>query len=132
MCLWRALLALGYFLEKLNSRLKHNARIIEGAMHLHKFLVDYRNRLASPDQDNAINRSIFVNDMCDNGISSVVIRNDNYRVQGRRPNNDEHQHRLQGANIRESLKLQLTNHSMYRKKGNDVWEYDETYHIQSI
>ena len=79
----------GIFWKRLTSRLINSVLIIEGAMHLHNFLVDYRNSLVDGENDNINDRTIFVEDMHDNGIFNLVVLNDNIRGDGGCPTNRE-------------------------------------------
>ena len=51
-------------------------------MHLHNFLVDIRNRENTNGIDAEIDRSIFVDDMCNNGIVNIDVTNDENRGEG--------------------------------------------------
>ena len=44
-------------------------------MHLHNFFVDYHNSLCEGEDDNTIDRIIFVDDMCDNGVFNISSTN---------------------------------------------------------
>ena len=103
--------------------------IIEGAMHLHNFLVDYRNSSADGEHDNVIDRTIFVEDMYDNGIFNLVVLNDNNRGDGGRPTNRERVSRQNGNRIRDALRDELKRHDMFRPDKSE-WSYDIVDHIE--
>jgi len=119
----------GVFWKRLCSSVNHNILICEGAMHLHNFLVDYRNKLCEGEADNTIDMSIFVDDMCDNGVFNMVVLNDSNRGDGGRPTNIEKQRRIDGVVLRDELRDTLQNHNMHRPKKSDVWDYDRSNHI---
>ena len=98
-------------------------------MHIHNFLIDYRNTLASPESDNEEDRSIFIDEMCDNGINNIVVGNDNHRGEGGIPTNDKRERRMKGVLIRDNLKTNFMNHNMYRKNNNKGFDYDRSNHI---
>ena len=104
--------------------------ICDAAFHLHNFLVDYRNNLEDVGKEVYIGRSIFVDDICDQGVFNTVVLNDNQRLVGR-PSNVEKQRRLNGLALRDHLRDQLQNHDMHRprKDTNDEWTYDRSHHI---
>ena len=102
------------FGKRLISTLDNNAAIIEGAMHLHNYLVDYRNSLIDLDQELNVEETIFNNDRNDNRTDHVVVGNDNHRGSGGRPTNMEKQCRLRGMQLRNSLKTKLALQNLER------------------
>ena len=98
-------------------------------MHIHNFLVDYRNKLSEGEEDNTIDRTIFVDDIRDNGVFNMVVCNDTKRVNVGRPSNTEHQRIIEGIKLRNELRDSLHNHNMHRPRKDDVWEYDKSNHI---
>ena len=77
----------GIFWKRLCGSIDTNIMICEGAMHLHNFLVDYRD---THDADYNFEIGVFQNDYRDNGLTAEVIGNDNYRPRiGRRSTADE-------------------------------------------
>ena len=82
-------------------------------MHLHNFLVDFRNSLNDPMTDKLIEDEIFNYDLLDNGIISSAITSDSRRPAGR-PSNDEVECRQRGLILRNHLKQSLQNHNMHR------------------
>ena len=101
-------------------------------MHIHNFLVDFRNTGTIENNDERIERNVFIDDMCDNGIFNMVVGNDNSRGEGGRPSNDERIRRTNGLELREKLKISLENHDMHRKTKADAWQYDNSNHIELI
>ena len=98
-------------------------------MHIHNFLVDYRNKHSVPTIDKTNKREICVDDMCDNTIFNMVINNDNNRGEGGRPSNEEKQRRINGVRLRDELKLALVHANMHRRRKKDNWNYDASNHI---
>ena len=82
-------------------------------MHLHNFLVDFRNSLNDPLNDKLVEEEIFNYDRLDNGIMSTVITSDSNRPAGR-PSNDEVECLQRGLLLRHHLKVSLQNHNMQR------------------
>ena len=124
----------GIFWKRLTSSLENNIIIIDGAFHLHNFLVDYRNKLATNAQELEVSneRNLFVEDICDNSIYNIVVNNDNNRGEGGRPTNDERYRRMNGLEIRELLRMQFANANMHRPTRDDIVYYDQSYHIRRI
>lgn len=52
-------------------------------------LVDYCNILSEGEDENTIDSSIFVDDMCDNGVFNMVVCNDTKKVNVGRSSNTE-------------------------------------------
>ena len=96
-------------MKRLTSSGNNKILTCEGAMHIHNFLVDYRNKHSVPTIDKTNEREIFVDDICDNAIFSMVINNDNNRGEGGRPSNEEKQRRMNGVWLRDELKVALVN-----------------------
>ena len=113
------------------NSLDHNILVCDAAFHLHNFLVDYRNNIENVQTEDCTERSIFVDDICNQGVFNTVVLNDNQRPGGR-PTNAEKQRRLNGIALRNHLRDQLQNHNMHRprKDANDEWSYDRSHHIQ--
>ena len=122
----------GIFLKRLTSSLKHNFLICEGAMHIHNFLVDFRNTGNIENDDVMIERNVFIDDMCDNGIFNMVVGNDNNRGDGGRPCNDERIRHMNGIELREKLKISLANHNMHQRIKADAWQFDNSNHVELI
>ena len=79
-------------------------------MHIHNFLVDYRNMMNISQEDYEYEDEIFSNECIDNGILGEVITNDSERPSGR-PSDDEIVSRRNGLLLRDHLKLLLANHT---------------------
>ena len=103
----------GIFWSAISYSLNNTCIICEGAMHLHNFLVDFRNSLVDPITDQLIEDEIFNYDLMDNGIISSVITSDSRRPAGR-PSNDEVECRQKGLILRNHLRQSLQNHNMHR------------------
>ena len=64
----------GIFWKRLSVSLSHATVIIEGAMHLHNFLVDYReSHVKDMELYRNIEREVFHNDLIDSGIIPLVV-----------------------------------------------------------
>ena len=87
-----------------------NMLICKGAMHLHNFLVSYRD---DHNEDYNYERAVYMNDCYDNGYQSEVIGNDSTRLPGR-PSADGEASRLDGISIRDKLKQAFAQHDMHR------------------
>ena len=66
----------GIFWKRLCGSIDTNIMICEGAMHLHNFLVDYRD---AHHVDYQFEKSVFQNDCYDNGLISEVVGSDDIR-----------------------------------------------------
>ena len=86
--------------------------ICEGAMHLHNYLVDFRDE---HDVDYNYENMIFLNDCRDNGQTSEVTTNDSIRLSGR-PSHMEESSRLKGLQLRDKLRQEIYNHDMHRPR----------------
>ena len=119
----------GIFWKRLKYALTNNFLIIEGAMRIHNFLVDYRNNeLEDIRTDLSEDFAAFVSDNTDDdAIVPGVILNDNCRPSGR-ISDDERTRRNKGIEIRDKLKLSLADHNMHRPKANKSWSVDENNH----
>ena len=107
--------------------LSHAAVVIEGAMHLHNFLVDYReNQVENKTQHRRIEREVFHNDLIDTGIIPLVV-GEGSRINGR-PVNSEREWKLKGILRRDLLKGSLMDHDLHRPRKDD-WIVDEHCHV---
>ena len=109
----------GIFWKRLTSSLAKNILICEGAMHLHNFLVEYRNNCTNSERENALERAIFNDDIRDNAIVRSVVGNDNNRGDGGRPTFEEKESRLNGIKLRNDLKNLLRSNDMHRPRNNE-------------
>ena len=98
-------------------------------MHLHNLLVDYRNNLCEGEDNNEIDRTTCVDDMCDNGVFNMVVLNDSNRGDGGRPTNIEKQRRIDGVVLRDELRDSLQNHNIHCPRKKNIWDYDRSNHI---
>ena len=105
----------GIFWSPIAYSLYNTCIICEGAMHLHNFLVDYRNMMNNAREEIELENEIFHNDCLDNAIISKAITNGTDRPGGR-PTDEEILSRQNGLVLRDHLKLSLANHNMCRKE----------------
>ena len=75
-------------------------------MHLHNFLVDWRESLIDLDEGMSTENEIFECDRLDNRITSTVINSDSTRPSGR-PSDDEIECRMNGLMLRDHLRQSL-------------------------
>ena len=81
--------------------------------------MDYRNSTYIVVEESTADRSIFVDDMVDNGVFNLVVGNDNNRGDGGRPKNDERQSRIDGIHLRDNLRDELGHHDLHRPRNNN-------------
>ena len=111
----------------MNVSLYHATVIIEGAMHLHNFLVDYReSHINDKELYTRIEREVFHNHLIDGGIVPLVVGEEG-RDMGR-PLNSEREWKLKGIMKRDLLKGSLMDHDLHRPRKDD-WNIDEHYHV---
>ena len=103
----------GIFWSPIAYSLKNTAIICKGAMHLHNFLVDWRESLSDSHNEVFTENEIFDYDRLDNGITSSVICSDATRPSGR-PTDNEVESRMNGLMLRDHLRQSLKNHNMER------------------
>ena len=82
-------------------------------MHLHNFLVDYRD---ANDVDYNFETGVFRNDWRDNGLIAEVIGNDNHRLRIGRWSTAEETSRQQGLRIRDELWQAIYDHDIRRPR----------------
>ena len=117
----------GIFWKRLSVSLENAAILIEGAMHLHNFLVDYReSKVVDKKLHTFIEREIFQNDLIDSGIIPLVVGEESRDVG--RPLNSEREWKLKGLLRRDLLKNSLMDHDLHRPR-KEIWNHDEHYHI---
>ena len=115
------------FWKRICCSLSHAAIIIEGAMHLHNFLVNYReNIVLDKNLHTYIEREVFNNDLSNNGIVPIVV-GDEGRSAGR-PLNSEREWKLKGILRRDLLKGSLMDRDLHRPRKED-WVVDDHYHV---
>ena len=102
----------GFFWKHLGYSVNKNMMICEAAMHLHNFLVTYRD---DHDVDNNFEKTIFHNDCNDNGSTAEVIGNDNRRIPGR-PSFEGEASKTDGLLICDKFKHLLMEHDMHRPR----------------
>ena len=87
--------------------------ICEGAMHLHNFLVEYRD---AHDIDYNFEHNVFENDCSDNGFTSEVVGNDGIRPRMGRRSSTEEVSRQKGLHLRDKLRQAIYEHDMVRPR----------------
>ena len=117
----------GIFWKRLNCSLENAAVIIEGAMHLHNYLVDFR-KLENDHINQDSDRTIFIQDALDSGATPIQTGNNLGRPRGNIPNN-ERQSRLNSLTLRDNLRQQLQDHNMHRPCA-DEWYSDVYNHVR--
>ena len=105
------------FWSSISYSLFNTCIICEAGMHLHNFLVDYRNSMIDPSSESSIENEIFILDQLDNNIISTAVGTDATRPRGR-PTNEEIVCRMNGVNLRDQLKHELSAHNMQRPSKN--------------
>ena len=117
----------GIFWRRLCVSLSSAAIIIEGAMHLHNFLVNYReDMVVDKNLHTYIEREIFHNDLIDNGIVPLVVGEEG--IGAGRPLNSDKEWKLKGILRRDLLKGSLMDHDLHRPRKED-WAVDKHYHV---
>ena len=111
----------GVFWKSLRCSVDNATVIIEGAMRLHNFLVEYRDENQSPS-DIAEEQRIFNDDCVNTDACPIISGNDSTRPRGR-PTVDEREYRLQGLKLRDKLRLDIADCDMHRPR-KEEWEYN--------
>ena len=119
----------GIFWKRLNYSLKNAAVIIEGAMRLHNFLVDYRER-NNCLEDLTYDNMIFNEDILNTNSLPVQTGNELGCHRGN-ISNEERSNRVEGMLIRDNLKLLLKECQMYRPRKNE-WKTNYASHTIRI
>ena len=115
----------GIFWKRLTCSLDHASVIIEGAMRLHNFIIDYRDEHCNTDKE-VTDRRMFTEDISNNGAMVMVV-GDDQRHKGR-ISNDEKEYRLKGLQLRDRLRISLMNHDM-RRAAREEWSGDENNYV---
>ena len=119
---------MGYLLKRLYVSLSSATVIIEGAMHWHNFLVNYRESMVlDKNLDRHIEREIFHNELLDNGIVPLVV-GEECRGGAGRPLNVEREWKLKGILRRDLLKSSLMDHDLHLPRKED-WVVDNHCHV---
>ena len=118
----------GIFWKRLCVSLDNAADIIEGAMHLHNFLVDYRESQTEVNKtyDRVTERMVFHQDLLDNGVVPLVVGEELGLVGRHR--NSEKEWKLRGLRLRDSLNVSLMDHCLHHPRMND-WRTNQHTHI---
>jgi len=118
----------GIFWKRLTGSLEHGSLIIEGAMRLHNYLVDYRDaQTNNVEVESDIESVIFENDCLDRGIQPIVVGNDGGRPSGR-PSATDKFYKMQGLKLRDKLRLSLKDHDMHRSR-KEEWSTNVNTHV---
>ena len=119
----------GIFWKRLNGSLSNSFTIIEGAMRIHNFLIDYRNDNVDEIRSD-LNQDMtnFMTNCHEIGVLPGVIVNDNRRPPGRIPDT-ERLRKINGLEIRDNLRQAIVNHNMHRPSRNNGWKYDSNNHV---
>ena len=96
----------------MGSSVDKSMLICEATMHLHNFLVSYRD---DHDVNYNYEKNAFNNDCSDNGFTSEVIGND-FRQQVGRPSVAGEASRREGLLVRDKFKYLFMEHDMHRPK----------------
>ena len=116
------------FWRRLIVSLKHSFVIIEGAMRIHNFLVDYRNDNIEEVRTELTNSctQFYSSSSSPDDIPGVVV-NDNRRPSGRIAF-EERKRRVQGLEIRDTLRQAIVDHNMHRPALDNEWYYNNINH----
>ena len=57
--------------------LDHNILSCDAAFHLHNLRIDHKNNRVGVRGEESTDRSIFVNNVCDNGAFNIIVLSDN-------------------------------------------------------
>ena len=104
---------MGIFWKRLSFSLNHTSVVIEGAMRLHNFLVDYRDQHCDKEKE-ANKRRIFTEDMENSGAMVMVVGN-NVGITGG-ISNQEKNNRHRGMQLRDKLRMSLMKYDMHRAR----------------
>ena len=107
------------FWKRLKCSMKNAVIIIEGALHLHTYLVNYREERFDPFYLH-LDTAIYQPSLKDCGINYIVVGND-YDIPGGRSNIDDAYNRTKGLRLRDTFKCSLP-----RKK---EWEKNDHMHV---
>ena len=119
----------GIFWKRLNCKLEHAAIIIEGAMRLHNYLVDYREKHLEVNEL-ATDMVVFHEDLLNSNTIPVQTGNDLGRPQGNITSEDR-LNRDDGNRLRAHLSQKIQDHDMHRPRMNE-WYCDSSSHTQRI
>ena len=119
----------GIFWKRLNCKLEHAAIIIEGAMRLHNYLVDYREKHLEVNEL-AADMVVFHEDLLNSNTIPVQTGNDLGRPQGNITSEDR-LNRVDGTRLRAHLSQKIQDHDMHRPRMNE-WYCDSSSHTHRI
>ena len=119
----------GIFWKRLNCSLEHAAIIIEGAMRLHNYLVDYREKHLVTNEL-VDDMALFREDLMNSNEIPVQTGNDLGRPLGN-ITNAERLNRVDGTRLRANLSQKIQDHDMHRPRMNE-WYCDPSSHTQRL
>ena len=117
----------GIFWKRLCCSLDNSCLIIEGALRLHNFLVDYREYTTNSMKEDEV---IFQHEISDTGAEPMQIGNDNARPSGR-PTNPETHMRRNGLLLRNKISDALVDCDMHRPPLKE-WCEDHNTHVHRL
>ena len=118
----------GIFWKRLNFSLDNSAIIIEGAMRLHNYLVDFRESMKD-DLLVTYERNLFQEDIANSLAVPIQTGSDLGRPQGN-ISNDERMNRLKGMAIRDGIRQDLADQDMHRRTNH--WKCDTSSHAYCV
>lgn len=119
----------GILWKRLGFSLDNNMLIIEAALHLHNYIVAYRNEANLTQEDYNYERRLYIDEVNDSGLFNNIVTNDNFLGDGGRPNNEERQRRINGIALRDKLRESIKENKMVRRRKNDDIRCDVSNHI---
>ena len=123
--LWDIDLQWGIFWKSLKCSMERAVLIVEGTLHLHNYLVNYKKERFDPF-DLHLDTSIFQSSLQNYGINYIVVSTDYDRPAGRL-NMDDVYNRIKGLWLRDNLKCSLAYHDMHIPR-QEEWEQNEYMH----
>ena len=119
----------GIFWRRLYGSIDNSFLIIQGAMRIHNFLIDFRqDNVNEIRSDLNVDMANFMNKCDELGVLPGVIVNDNRRPSGR-ISDDERLRRSNGLLLINSLRQAIKDHNMHRPSKNNAWNYDYNNHM---
>ena len=115
----------GILWKRLMCSLEHSALIIEGAMCLHNYLVDYRESNKEKNEWD-VDRTLFNEEILDTNADVLQVGNDNIRVNNRPFGNRTE--RQKGQYLRHCLCQSLADHDMQRPSRSE-WNENKNTHV---
>ena len=119
----------GIFWKRLNYSLDNISIIVEGAMRLHNYLVDYRESFTA-EEDHVGDMELFRQDAIDSQTLPLQTGNDLGRLRGN-ISNDERMNRYKGEFVRSRLMNEIRDCDMHRPRKKE-WYCDTLSHVQRV